>query len=58
MRRLLRDQVESLEYAQKQSQELITKKETEVAALLHELASHRADMKERDDLAAGLVTSL
>ncbi len=54
----MNDQVESLEYAQTHSQELITKKEAEVAALLHELASHRADIKERDDLASGLVTSL
>ncbi len=52
------DQVESLEYAHKQNQELIIKREAEVAALLHELASHRADIKERDDLASGLVTSV
>lgn len=49
-------QVESLEDAQKESRALIARKEAEVAALLHELASHRADIKERDDLASALVS--
>ena len=48
-------QVESLEDAQKKSRALIARKEAEGAALLHELASHRADIKERDDLASALV---
>lgn len=48
--------MESLEDMQKESRALIEKKQAEVAALLLELASHRADIKERDDLASGLVS--
>jgi len=50
-------QVESLEDEQKESRVAIAKKEEEVAALLHELASYRAVIKQRDDLASSLVSS-
>ena len=49
-------QIESMDGTQKESRAIFARKQVEVAALLHELVSHRADIKERDDLASRLVS--